>query len=373
MWHHHEASVRSAAAAAVAVALALDRDRLWRRGGHRRRQAEGRRRTTKALPTYTVAKDVKVDSPALKKAQKRGKIVIGAKADQPYLGFEDTDRQALRLRHRDRQDGRRRPRLLRRSRSSSRRSTPTSARPPSPRARSTSTSAPTRSTTSARSRSASRARTSWPAPDLLVRKDEKAHQGPGQPQGQEGLLDRRLDPARRRSRSRSTAPRPPSSSKYSRVRQAAARRPGRRGHHRRRDPQGLRGPASGEAQGRRQAVHRGALRHRHEQGRQGAARRGARRHRGAPARTATTRRPTTRRSAGPAPSSPSRRPSSVLTRRCPADRAACRLAPCAPPVRRVRSGTPLTSTADRPRRHPMNVLLDHLAPVPRGIPRNARR
>ncbi|MET8680494.1 glutamate ABC transporter substrate-binding protein [Streptomyces sp. NPDC004647] len=46
-------------------------------------------KTAPKLPTYTVAKDVKVDSPVLKKAQKRGKIVIGAKADQPYLGFED--------------------------------------------------------------------------------------------------------------------------------------------------------------------------------------------------------------------------------------------------------------------------------------------
>ncbi|MEV8307451.1 glutamate ABC transporter substrate-binding protein [Streptomyces flavidovirens] len=43
------------------------------------------------LPTYTVAKDVKLDSPVLKKAQQAGKIVFGAKNDQPYLGFEDTD------------------------------------------------------------------------------------------------------------------------------------------------------------------------------------------------------------------------------------------------------------------------------------------
>ncbi|KAK1182580.1 glutamate ABC transporter substrate-binding protein [Streptomyces sp. NBS 14/10] len=40
---------------------------------------------------YTVAKDVKLDSPTLKAAQKRGKLIIGAKADQPYLGFEDTN------------------------------------------------------------------------------------------------------------------------------------------------------------------------------------------------------------------------------------------------------------------------------------------
>ncbi|MFF2848628.1 glutamate ABC transporter substrate-binding protein [Streptomyces sp. NPDC058001] len=45
------------------------------------------------LPTYTVAKDVSIDSPTLKKAQSAGKIVIGAKNDQPFLGFEDTDRK----------------------------------------------------------------------------------------------------------------------------------------------------------------------------------------------------------------------------------------------------------------------------------------
>ncbi|MFF3459953.1 glutamate ABC transporter substrate-binding protein [Streptomyces sp. NPDC002730] len=41
------------------------------------------------LPTYTVAKDVNLDSPTFKEAKKRGKIIIGSKADQPYLGFED--------------------------------------------------------------------------------------------------------------------------------------------------------------------------------------------------------------------------------------------------------------------------------------------
>jgi glutamate transport system substrate-binding protein len=41
------------------------------------------------LPTYPVAKDVKLDSPTFAKAKQRGKLVIGAKADQPYLGFED--------------------------------------------------------------------------------------------------------------------------------------------------------------------------------------------------------------------------------------------------------------------------------------------
>lgn len=41
------------------------------------------------LPTYPVAKDVKLDSPTFAKAKQRGKLIIGAKADQPYLGFED--------------------------------------------------------------------------------------------------------------------------------------------------------------------------------------------------------------------------------------------------------------------------------------------
>ncbi|MEV0603932.1 glutamate ABC transporter substrate-binding protein [Streptomyces sp. NPDC050315] len=40
---------------------------------------------------YKIAKDVKIDSPTLKKAQQRGKIIIGAKADQPFLGFQDSD------------------------------------------------------------------------------------------------------------------------------------------------------------------------------------------------------------------------------------------------------------------------------------------
>ncbi|MEU6484090.1 glutamate ABC transporter substrate-binding protein [Streptomyces sp. NPDC046887] len=42
-----------------------------------------------ALPKYVVATDVNVDSPTFKAAKERGKLVIGSKADQPYLGFED--------------------------------------------------------------------------------------------------------------------------------------------------------------------------------------------------------------------------------------------------------------------------------------------
>ncbi|MFF7203463.1 glutamate ABC transporter substrate-binding protein [Streptomyces sp. NPDC008141] len=43
------------------------------------------------LPTYPVATSVDLDSPTLKKAQKAGKIVIGAKNDLPFLGFEDKE------------------------------------------------------------------------------------------------------------------------------------------------------------------------------------------------------------------------------------------------------------------------------------------
>ncbi|MER6306206.1 glutamate ABC transporter substrate-binding protein [Streptomyces sp. NPDC001739] len=39
--------------------------------------------------TYKVAKDVKVNSAVLKKAQQKGQIVIGVKADQPFLGYQD--------------------------------------------------------------------------------------------------------------------------------------------------------------------------------------------------------------------------------------------------------------------------------------------
>ncbi|MEE1751687.1 glutamate ABC transporter substrate-binding protein [Streptomyces sp. SP18CS02] len=41
------------------------------------------------LPQYIVASNVKLDSPAFKAAKERGKLIIGSKADQPYLGFED--------------------------------------------------------------------------------------------------------------------------------------------------------------------------------------------------------------------------------------------------------------------------------------------
>ncbi|MEU9046382.1 MULTISPECIES: glutamate ABC transporter substrate-binding protein [unclassified Kitasatospora] len=41
------------------------------------------------LPTYTVKTDAKIDSPIIAEARKRGQLIIGAKADQPNLGWED--------------------------------------------------------------------------------------------------------------------------------------------------------------------------------------------------------------------------------------------------------------------------------------------
>ncbi|WP_240134658.1 glutamate ABC transporter substrate-binding protein [Streptomyces sp. MUM 178J] len=43
------------------------------------------------LPAYKVAQDVEIDSPVLKRAQAAGKLVVGAKNDQPFLGYEDAD------------------------------------------------------------------------------------------------------------------------------------------------------------------------------------------------------------------------------------------------------------------------------------------
>ncbi|MER5867007.1 glutamate ABC transporter substrate-binding protein [Kitasatospora sp. NPDC002040] len=46
--------------------------------------------TTAKLPTYTVKTDAKVEgSKTFDEAKKRGKLIIGAKADQPFLGFEN--------------------------------------------------------------------------------------------------------------------------------------------------------------------------------------------------------------------------------------------------------------------------------------------
>ncbi|GAA2092189.1 glutamate ABC transporter substrate-binding protein [Streptomyces albiaxialis] len=78
---------KTAASAAVILALAATAACGGKEGSAGDKQ--GGKTDEKALPTYKVAKDAKVDSPVIEKAKKRGKLIIGAKADQPYLGFQD--------------------------------------------------------------------------------------------------------------------------------------------------------------------------------------------------------------------------------------------------------------------------------------------
>ncbi|WP_016910072.1 glutamate ABC transporter substrate-binding protein [Streptomyces xiaopingdaonensis] len=78
---------KTAASAAVVLALAATAACGGKEGSAGDEQ--GGKTDEKALPTYKVAEKVDVDSPVLEKAQKRGTLVIGAKADQPYLGFQD--------------------------------------------------------------------------------------------------------------------------------------------------------------------------------------------------------------------------------------------------------------------------------------------
>ncbi|MFI0777262.1 glutamate ABC transporter substrate-binding protein [Streptomyces sp. NPDC021212] len=78
----------TAAAATVALALAATATAC---GGEKGTAGDKPKGGEVYNGSYTVAKDVKLDSPTLKAAQKRGKIVIGAKADQPFLGFVDTE------------------------------------------------------------------------------------------------------------------------------------------------------------------------------------------------------------------------------------------------------------------------------------------
>ena len=79
---------KTAASVAVVLSLAVSVSAC---GGKKGQAGDkpGGDTDAKALPTYKVAKNVHVDSAVLKKAQKRGKLVIGAKSDQPYLGFQD--------------------------------------------------------------------------------------------------------------------------------------------------------------------------------------------------------------------------------------------------------------------------------------------
>ncbi|MEV0120305.1 glutamate ABC transporter substrate-binding protein [Streptomyces sp. NPDC050703] len=83
---------KTAAAAAVVAALSLTATACGGEegtAGDKPKDPTGGKNAPK-LPTYDVKTGVKVDSAVLKKAQKAGKIVIGAKDDQPYLGLKDS-------------------------------------------------------------------------------------------------------------------------------------------------------------------------------------------------------------------------------------------------------------------------------------------
>ncbi|MGH4034844.1 glutamate ABC transporter substrate-binding protein [Actinomycetota bacterium Odt1-20B] len=82
---------KSAAVAATIAALALTATACGGKSGEAgdKPESPGGKNAPK-LPEYKVKTGVKLDSPTLKKAQKDGQIVFGAKDDQPYLGFEDS-------------------------------------------------------------------------------------------------------------------------------------------------------------------------------------------------------------------------------------------------------------------------------------------
>ncbi|MFD8913374.1 transporter substrate-binding domain-containing protein [Streptomyces sp. NPDC059575] len=84
--------LRKSASVAVLATLALAMTACGGKSGNAGDQPSGgdSGKAAAKLPSYAVATGVKIDSATLKRAQKAGKLVIGAKNDQPYLGFEDT-------------------------------------------------------------------------------------------------------------------------------------------------------------------------------------------------------------------------------------------------------------------------------------------
>lgn len=78
---------KSAAAAAVVLTVSLAATGCGGKKGSAGDKPGGDTDTEKL--SYQVAKDAKVDSAVWQKAKKRGKLIIGSKADQPYLGFQD--------------------------------------------------------------------------------------------------------------------------------------------------------------------------------------------------------------------------------------------------------------------------------------------
>ncbi|MFG2621560.1 glutamate ABC transporter substrate-binding protein [Streptomyces sp. NPDC048507] len=83
--------LKTGAAVATAVVLALTATACGGKEGSAgdAQAAKPGQSGAPALPTYSVAGNVTLDSPVFSEAKKRGKLIIGSKADQPYLGFED--------------------------------------------------------------------------------------------------------------------------------------------------------------------------------------------------------------------------------------------------------------------------------------------
>ncbi|MEE1926596.1 glutamate ABC transporter substrate-binding protein [Streptomyces sp. TRM 70351] len=77
---------KTGAAAAAAIVLSLAATAC---GGKEGDPGDESGADSPELPTYAVAENVDIDSSVLKAAQDRGKLVIGSKADQPFLGFQD--------------------------------------------------------------------------------------------------------------------------------------------------------------------------------------------------------------------------------------------------------------------------------------------
>ncbi|WP_030563053.1 glutamate ABC transporter substrate-binding protein [Streptomyces aureocirculatus] len=80
---------KSAAVAAAIAALSLTATACGGKDGSAGDEPEGPAKSGGKELSYTVKKDAAVDSSVFKAAKKRGKLVVGAKADQPYLGFQD--------------------------------------------------------------------------------------------------------------------------------------------------------------------------------------------------------------------------------------------------------------------------------------------
>ncbi|MEU3374259.1 glutamate ABC transporter substrate-binding protein [Streptomyces sp. NPDC006711] len=89
--------LRKSAAVAAIAALALTATACGGKSGSAgdKQAAQPGAGDAPQLPTYTVASNVTLDSATFKAAKARGKLIIGSKADQPYLGFED---QSTRVR-----------------------------------------------------------------------------------------------------------------------------------------------------------------------------------------------------------------------------------------------------------------------------------